>query len=115
MGFDCTKEPSTDAGAAEVTAIVGAKISVTLISIVKLRLLMPDSDSQTRSRYAAFISALAFEGGSRAGPLRRVAHIGVNSRRNRSAILRLSSSRRPIHQHHRVVIMEAAAISRVRV
>src|SRR6478735_6964697 len=30
-----------------------------------------------------------------------------------SAILRLSSSTRPIHRHHRVVIMEAAAISRV--
>ena len=45
---------------------------------------------------------------------RRVVHIDVNSLRNRSAILRLSSSTRPIHQHHRVVIMESAAISRVR-
>jgi hypothetical protein len=41
-----------------------------------------------------------------------VAHIGVNSLRTRSAILRLSSSTRPIRQHHRVVIMEPAAISR---
>jgi len=45
----------------------------------------------------------------------RVAHIGVDSLRTRSAILRLSSSTRPIHQHHRVVIMEAAASSRVRI
>jgi hypothetical protein len=44
----------------------------------------------------------------------RVTHIGVNSLRTGSAILRLSSSTRPIHQHHRVVIMEAAAISRAR-
>jgi hypothetical protein len=42
-----------------------------------------------------------------------VAHIGINSLHTRSAILRLSSSTRPIHQHHRVVIMEAAAISRI--
>jgi hypothetical protein len=117
VGFDCAKESSTDAGAAEVAAIVSAKISVTLISIIMLRLLMPDSASQTRSRYVAFISALAFEGArsKQASVWVRVAYIGVNSRRNRSAVLRLSSSRRSIHQHHRVVIMEAAAISRVRV
>jgi hypothetical protein len=118
VGFDCAKDLSTDAGAAEVTAIASAKISVILISIVTFRLLRPVSAPQTRSHQAAFISALAFEGGSLNatpyGSVRRVAHIGVDSLRNRSAILRLSSSTRLIHQHHRVVIMEAAAISRVR-
>ena len=48
------------------------------------------------------------------GSVRRAARIGVNSLRTRSAILRLSSSTRPIHRHHRVVIMESAASSRVR-
>ena len=64
MGFDCAKDLSTDAGAAQVTAIASAKISVILKSIVMLRLLRPISAPQTRSHHAAFISALAFEGGS---------------------------------------------------
>jgi len=34
VGFDCAKDLSIDAGAAEVTAIASAKISVILISIV---------------------------------------------------------------------------------
>ena len=62
MGFDCAKDLSIDAGAAEVTAIASAKISVILKSIAMLRLLTPVSAPQTRSRHAAFISALAFEG-----------------------------------------------------
>jgi hypothetical protein len=64
VGFDCAKDLSIDAGAAEVTAIASAKISVILISIVMLRLLKPVLAPQTKSHHAAFISALAFEGGS---------------------------------------------------
>ena len=104
MGFDCAKDLPTDAGAAEVTAIASAKISVILKSIVMLRLSRPVSAPQTRSHHPALISALAFEG----GPL------NVDGPRSRSAILRLFSSTRAIHRHHRVVIMEADAISRAR-
>ena len=64
MGFDRAKDLSIDAGAAEVTAIASARISVILISIAMLRLLRPVLAPQTRSHHAAFISALAFEGGS---------------------------------------------------
>ena len=64
MGFDCARDLSIDAGAAEMTAIASAKISVILISIVMLRLLMPVSAPQTRSHRPAFISARAFEEGS---------------------------------------------------
>src|SRR5258708_33775297 len=115
-GFDCAKDFSIDGGGAEVTAIASAKIRVILISIVMLRLLRPVSAPQTRSHHAAFISALAFEGGSlnasfRVGPW-PCGDIVVNSLRTRGAILRLSSSTRPIHRLHVVVIMESAAISR---
>ena len=99
LGFDCAKELSIDAGAAEVAAIVSAKISVTLTSIVMLSVEaafgLRTLDRTTQHLFPHSHSKGLAQCKLPCGSVRRVAHIGVDSLRNRSAILRLSSSTRP--------------------
>ena len=76
MGLDCAKELPTDAGTVETAAIANAKASVILINMVILLVLKPDVLPRTRSRNAAFISALAFEWGSLGTSLRVRCEVG---------------------------------------
>jgi len=66
----------------------------------------------SRSRYAAFISALAFEWSSFNASLRVIReacepHQSPQPKRDLAIVF----IDRPIRRHHRIVIMEAAAIS----